>query len=213
MDFANEVKKKIGGKVVNSKDNLEINLDDFKGVLDDSSLKARDYDFDNLKDIDSYYSLWSKAKVDRNAELEKKYGDRLYSVVYDVQENHNQHLKLVETKKSMHIGTSVLSSKGIKSIILGKYTPLSETGYSNCVGSSSSGEMNAQIVVDSSGGKSYLVLFDNLGIVRGTFSLDKNNGNCHKLSEINFLDIKFEKATIENYNNEYKNPEVSGLVD
>ncbi|OYT36608.1 hypothetical protein B6U91_00740 [Candidatus Pacearchaeota archaeon ex4484_71] len=167
----------------------------FLGEKTVDSLKSHNYNFEDLKEIDMYYSLWKSTG-------DKKYLERLYSSAYDIKENYENSQDLKSTEEEDKIQVKVLDSDKIKRVPLAKFIPLSQTGYSKCDNS----DLNAAIIVRSKNADRYLLIFDDNGIVSKTFLI--KNDQCEEEGESNPLGIRFVKSSVETYKNEYIDPVV-----
>jgi len=100
--------------------NENISLIKIKTILTDDSWKNGFYSLDDLKDIDLYYDLWQDAK---NSEDEIKYRSRLYPILYSINKNSQERVRLLEAK-------ALAESKGVVGV---DFIPFSEKGSSTWI--------------------------------------------------------------------------------
>ncbi len=202
----------------------DINIEQMKTILNYDSWKARNYDTEQLKEIELYTEIINS---DASEEVKSMAKERLYSDFLDLQLNYKNYVEKVDTANSFGIDPSkfsFLENENTKKVV---YEGLTYGDVKGKAGLSSLGiedTMPVQLVQTAEG--SYIVVLDDsaktgkMQIKKMTLSHDEGGGEAFMIYDLSgsritdaqippvFKRTYFEKYDEDSYKNTYKNYEV-----
>ena len=203
-DYSNYTKIKITeDSITNPRNSKEfVNLTKFKETFDENSFKEGNYNIDQLKEIDLYYSLWKNAE---DLELKEKYGQRLYNVLSDVEKNSESFVLMQNFANKTGLKNSIIDFKGLDKIPITEDESFKKSKYYE----KNKGILNENDYVISyqKQDKEYLIKYTPDGKIDSTYLVD-GFGKLEKTDEPNPNEIYIKKYDGFTYKNKYKNPEL-----